>query len=357
MIKPMKIIMIGESLDRQGGIVSVQELILRSSASKVQFEHIATLPNGTLVTKLLVFGKAINQLLWKLIQGNLDVVHIHVSEGGSAYRQMITAWLCQQFRKPVILHTHSCNFHEFYPTVPSLLKNWMSMIYGRCQRFIVLSESWGKFYIENLGINPDQVVVLPNPVKLPPYVPDRTGEPSIRFVFLGRIGQRKGAFDLIQAFAKLPSDQRRTASLVLAGDGEANQARTLVKDLGVEDSVEILNWIDATQRDSLLAQANIFVLPSYNEGLPMALIEAMSWGLSIITTPVGGIPELITHGENGLLVQPGDIQQLSDAMLSLIKNDDFRLTLGSVARRTVEPLDIHCYMPSLTNLYKTVTNS
>jgi glycosyltransferase involved in cell wall biosynthesis len=104
----------------------------------------------------------------------------------------------------------------------------------------------------------------------------------------------------------------------------------------------------------MLAKADVFVLPSYNEGLPMALLEAMSWGLPVITTPVGGIPEVVSNTQNGLLVTPGDIQQLSEAMQSLIKEEKLRLSLGSAARISVAPLDVKDYFGSLKSIYHSV---
>jgi glycosyltransferase involved in cell wall biosynthesis len=84
----------------------------------------------------------------------------------------------------------------------------------------------------------------------------------------------------------------------------------------------------------------------------MALLEAMSWGLPAITTPVGGIPEVVTHNETGLLVDPGDVQQLTEALQSLIEDESLRLKLGSAARQRVTPLDVKHYSCSLHELYR-----
>ncbi|MBF2067349.1 MAG: glycosyltransferase family 4 protein [Calothrix sp. C42_A2020_038] len=347
----MKILMLGESLERQGGIVSVEKLILQEALSNTSIKLIPTLPKGSAIKKLLVFSSAVVQLVGSLLANKADVIHIHISEGGSAYRHMITALITLIFQKPVIMHAHSCNFHEFYPKLPSLIQVWMSWIFSKSTRFIVLSESWKKFYVDNLKLKVEQVTVLPNPVRLPSQVPERQNSSTVSFVFLGRIGQRKGAFDLISAFAKLSEKHKQRASLTLAGDGEGEKARDLVKSLELTSSINILDWVNQTQRDELLNQANVFVLPSYNEGLPMALIEAMSWSLPVITTPVGGIPELVINYDNGLLVNPGDIQQLSDAIESLIKDEQLRLMLGQRARASVAHLDIVNYMNSLTKIY------
>jgi glycosyltransferase involved in cell wall biosynthesis len=208
--------------------------------------------------------------------------------------------------------------------------------------------------VDNLGLKAEQVIVLPNPVKLPSQVPQRLGSHKVSFVFLGRIGPRKGAFDLIKAFACLSAEQKTRSVLTLAGDGDVEQARTLIKSLNLTDYITVLDWLDQEQRDALLAKADVFVLPSYNEGLPMALLEAMSWGLPVITTPVGGIPEVVTHKQNGLLVNPGDTQQLSEAMQSLIEDENLRLSLGSTARLRVIPLDVKNYLTSLSGVYHSV---
>src|SRR4028118_1177300 len=347
----MKILMLGESLERQGGIVSVEKLILEEATPDVIFKHIATLPKGSSLKKVVVFLQAIVELFWRLLQREVDLVHIHVSERGSAFRQAITTLIVMLFRKPVIMHTHSSDFHSFYSKLPGWIKQWMSWVFGSCTRFIVLSDSWKKYYIENLGLKPERVIVLPNPVKLPLQIPQRKGSEKVSFVFLGRIGQRKGAFDLINAFASLPDELKTRSRLTIAGDGEGEKARRLVESLNLTDYITIFDWINQEQRDALLAKADVFVLPSYNEGLPMALLEAMSWGLPVITTPVGGIPEVVTDNGTGLLVNPGDVQQLAEAVQSLIEYESLRLDLGSAARRRVAPLDVKTYSRSLFNLY------
>ncbi len=351
-----KILMLGESLERQGGIVSVEKLILQEATPDIVFKHIPTLPKGSSVKKVVVFGQAIVELFWRLLQKEAELVHIHVSERGSAYRQTMTTLIALVFGTPVIMHTHSSEFHLFYSELPQWIKQGMSWVFGRCARFIVLSESWKKYYIENLGLKPERVIVLPNPVKIPLQIPQRQGSKTVSFLFLGRIGQRKGAFDLINAFAALSDEQKTHSRLTIAGDGEGEQARGLVESLNLTDYITIFDWVDQEQRDALLAEADVFMLPSYNEGLPMALLEAMSWSLPVITTPVGGIPELVTHTQNGLLVNPGDIQRLSEAMQSLIENESLRLSLGSKARVSVSPLNVKDYFASLKSIYHSVFN-
>lgn len=350
----VKIIMLGESLARQGGIVSVEKLILQEAPPNVQIKHIATLVNGSVLDKIVGFGRAIVEFFWTLLSTQSNLIHIHVAERGSAWRKAILTLIGLMFRKPIILHAHGPEFHVFYSKLPQPLKLGLSWIFCRCDRFIVLSESWKNFYIDNVGLKAEQIVVLPNPVKLPAQIPHRASSPQVSFVFLGRIGQRKGTFDLIRAFATLPAEYKSRSRLILAGDGDVTQAQNLIASLSLSNYITVFDWLNSEQRDALLASSDVFVLPSYNEGLPMSLLEAMSWSLPSITTPVGGIPELVTHTKNGLLVNPGDIQQLSAAMQSLIDSENLRLDLGSNARKSVAPFDVKYYFNHLVGIYRSV---
>lgn len=348
----MKVLMIGEGLSKQGGIVSVQKLILEEMPSSIQYRHIATLVDGSKLKKSTAFLKAVLELGWTLLSQDIDLIHTHVSERGSAFRQAITTLVALLFRKPVVMHTHGSEFHLFYEKLPKALQIAMSFVYSRCAHFIVLSKYWEKFYVESLGLSIEKVTVLPNAVRVPEEIPQRSCSGGVFLVFLGRIGQRKGAFDLVTAFANLPAECRSKAKLTMAGDGEGASLRALVESLDLTNSISVVDWISAKQRDSLLEQSDVFILPSYNEGLPMALLEAMSWGLSVITTPVGGIPELVQSEKNGLLVQPGNIEQITAATKSLIENKELRLTLGSAARESMLLFGVKPYCASLVDVYR-----
>jgi len=343
--------MLGPGLQVMGGISSVERLLVAYPPHGVEYVHISTLEDGSVFQKLRVFAIAIYRLTKRLLQRDVDLVHIHFSKRGSTLRKSILMALALAARKPCILHAHGSEFRSFFQSLPLLLQGSIAWLFRRSRRFIVLSESWRTFYQDALRLDAHQLVVLPNPVELPPQVPDRADGDGVRFVFLGRIGARKGAFDLVNAFAQVQSSASRPVHLTLAGDGEVEAARRLVASLQVEPQVEVLSWVDPEQRDALLAASHVFVLPSRNEGLPMSLLEAMGWGLAVITTPVGGIPEVVTDGINGLLVSPGNVDELATAMRSLVENQTFRQELGVQARARVAPLDIRNYAKVLQQVY------
>ncbi len=351
----MKLIMLGPSLDERGGMGSVQTLILNAAPADIQVQHICTwdmkLSKHPTLHMFKVFVWALMIFLWKLLQGEVDLVHFHLAERGSALRMSIITLIAIAFHKPVIIHTHGCEFHLFHAKLPQRIRQLLNWMLQQSTYLIALSESWKDFYMNNCGLTAEQVLVLPNPVSIPNNVPKRVNSNKINFVFLGKINKRKGVFDLLEAFAELAPEHREKSQLILAGSGEVEQVCRLAESLNLKQHITFPGWIDTARRNELLSQADVFVLPSYNEGLPMALLEAMSWGLPVITTPVGGIPETVTHKETGLLVNPGDVQQLAEALQSLIESESLRLDLGSAARKRIAPLDVRIYMSSLFDLY------
>ncbi|MBD2508890.1 glycosyltransferase family 4 protein [Nostoc muscorum FACHB-395] len=349
-----KVIMLGPCLLQQGGISGYEKLFLEYAPSEVQVSHIITHEEGAIALKITVFLKAICEFIWMLIREEVDIVQIQISQRGSVLRQATMALLAWVFHKPIILHAHGSQFHLFYAGLPKWAQKLLSWVICKCRRLIVLSESWKSFYIENLGLKPEQVVVLYNPVKFPYEVPYRSASVKVNLLFLGRIGQRKGAFDLIKAFSFLPTEYKNRSSLIMAGDGDIEEARNLITTLNLQNYIQLPGWIGSNERDILLSKADVFVLPSYNEGLPLAMLEAMAWELPVIVTPVGGIPEIVTQSENGLIVNPGSVEQLSDAIRSLIENEDLRLSLGSKARKSVFHLDIKNHWISFLDLYRSV---
>ena len=351
----LNILMLGASLEQNGGIATVEKLMLKHAAEDVEFQHITSHDEGTILYRIKVFIKAFAALLWNLLNSKSDLIHVHISDGGSLIRKAIITMVAFIFNKPVLMHAHGAEFHKTYSKLPQWAQLVFSQIFRCCDDFIVLSKTWEEYYINNLGLNEKQVIVLPNPTELPAQIPDRTNTSSIKFGFFGRVGARKGTFDLIKAFAQIADASK--SELIIAGDGDIEEARQLAKSLNLENKVQFLGWIDSQTRDKLLANIDVFVLPSYNEGLPMALLEAMGWGLPAIVTPVGGIPELITSTENGLLVNPGDIQQLSEAMQGLIENESLRVSLGNAARETVTPFDVKVYSSQLHQIYSSILES
>jgi glycosyltransferase involved in cell wall biosynthesis len=179
-----------------------------------------------------------------------------------------------------------------------------------------------------------------------------SAECTAKLLFLGRIGEHKGADRILRAIAKLPDAVRGRVRLCMAGDGAVDEACALAEQLGLASQVEIRGWIAGAEKEAWMRQTNVFILPSRNEGLPMAMLEAMAWGKALIVSPVGGIPEFVTDGVEGFLVPPDDIDAIADAIRKLAENPELRMQMGMAARKRVEPLDIQNYRIRLGEIYR-----
>lgn len=133
------------------------------------------------------------------------------------------------------------------------------------------------------------------------------------FVSLGRLGERKGTYDLIKAIERIEV-QIPDIKCYLAGDGDIDRCKQIVEEKKLENNIIIVGWADFDKKLELLKKSSVLVLPSYNEGLPMAILEGMACGKAIISTTVGAIPEVVKE-ENGILIEPGDIKKLSEALI------------------------------------------
>ncbi|MEZ5933587.1 MAG: glycosyltransferase family 4 protein [Alphaproteobacteria bacterium] len=352
--RPLRVLMIGEGLDRQGGIVTVQKLILGMADGELAFRHVATLRDGSVLRKTRVFLQAVVQLIVSLLTRPVDIVHIHVSLGGSVYRQVVTGGITLLAGKPLVMHAHAGEFPEFFARLPGVMQRLTTLVFRRAARVVVLSEHWRTVYRDLLGLAPERLAVLTNPVAIPEALPARAERPVKRLLYLGRMSEPKGAFDLVRAIGLLPEASLKATQLTLAGDGETETIRALVRSLDLEASITVRDWVGPAERDALLEAADIFLLPSYFEGMPMALLEAMSWGLACIATPVGGIPDILRDGVNGILVPAGDHAALARAIDRLIHEPAGRLALGRAARNDMLPYAIDRYASRLRQLYAEV---
>lgn len=353
----MKILMLGPSLTQNGGIATLENHILKYAPPTVTVEHIVTHDEGSVAYRVWVFTQALTQFLTKLIQDPPDVIHLHLSERGSVFRKIILTRIAWQFKKPVIIHTNGAEFHVFFCQLPTPLQTTFRNIFQRCTFFIVLSQQEQKLYQQTLGLKPEQIFILPNSVEIPSEVPGRQNHTQITLAFCGRIGERKGVFDLIQAYSKLPPKLQNCSQLILAGDGEIDRAKALISQLNLNQNIQLMGWINPDEMKKLLEKSDIFILPSYHEGLPLALLEAMGWALPVITTPVAAIPDIVEPDKNGLLVKPGDIEHLCQSMALLINDQSLRLSLGIAARSTVLPLEVHQFWDNLIHIYQQITQN
>lgn len=314
---PLRVLQVGPQASgphSRGGIATVMSLILEHPDPRVVQRHVPTYGDGSRAKKLGLGVSGIARVAGLVATRQVDVVHAHMSFKGSVLRKGLVLRIAQAAGVPTVLHAHSHGFTRWLSGLPAPTR-WAIRTLLHADRWLVLGGRWATEYSEHLRIDPERVSVLHNPTVPAPrglagaqtwraMGPRVESVEPVRALFLGRLGERKGCFDLVEAIAALPDDVRSRLRLIMAGDGDEEGVRAAARRAGIDHLVSFPGWIDAEQRAALLAGADMLLLPSHQEGLPMAVLEGMAAGRLVITTPVGGIPEVITDEENGLLVPP-----------------------------------------------------
>ncbi|MGL6072313.1 glycosyltransferase family 4 protein, partial [Craterilacuibacter sp.] len=297
----------------RGGMLSVVERYQQDGVFKRwDIRLLSPHCEGALWRRLLAALTALMSFSGELLLNRVSLLHCHVAMAGSFWRKSLFALLARTRGVPVVFHLHGSDLKPWYAAQPQWRKNWIRRVLEQCAAVLVLSESWRGFVLD---IAPAaRVTVLHNYVDLPAEPLRQWQQGRVTLLFLGLVGLRKGIFDLLPAF-KQALAACPELFLQIGGNGEIEAAKRQAAELGIASQVEFAGWVDGARKEALLAGADIVVLPSYNEGMPISLMEAMGWALPVISTTVGGIPELVRDGEDGLLYEAGDIDALCQAIL------------------------------------------
>ncbi len=345
-----RIVMLGTDFHTMGGISSVVNVYREAGLfERFPIVYLASHADGGALIKIRYFVNAWLRYLWMLASGRVAALHVHVSTGVSFWRKLCFLLPTYTVGVPAILHLHSGDFDSWHASLPPWLQRLVCRVFDRAAAIIVLSSSWQQ-WVRSVSRNPT-VVAIYNPVRLPPLAGDFATRDPAGLLFLGQFIDRKGAYDLVQAVARVVPAHPQL-KLVMAGNGEVERVRAEVARLKLDKHVEVLDWVGETQKQRLLERASIYVLPSYCEGLPMSVLEAMAAGLPVICTPVGGVPEAVTDGCEGRLIVPGDVDALCEALDALLSRLELRQRMGEAARSKVEStFSVACVLPQVEQLY------
>ena len=252
--------------------------------------------------------------------GNYKIAHLHTAERGSFWRKKFLMDFYHKHGIKVVMHHHAAEFEDFYEKCTEAQKRKVQKVLADADVNIVLSKRLVPMIKEKQP--KARVEVLYNAVNTydnNPYSLD-----ARNVLFMGRLGVRKGTFDLIEAIKRLDKDIPADVKFYLCGDMGENEVRQKVKELGIENRIAHVGWIDGEQKREFMSKSMINCLPSYNEGLPMTILETMAAGIPNISTNIASIPEVLVDGENGYLITPGDVDVLVDRLRKLINEPELR---------------------------------
>lgn len=328
----IKVLVVAPGRRSKGGIsVAVAATLNSSEIASIDTVWIETMDDRSSIHKMLALFTALMIYIIKI--PFFDIVHVHTSSGTSFYRKSLFMAIAILFRKPFILHIHPSHFIKFVEKSGRISKWYIQRFSQLAAAVIALSAGTARS-LQSL-LNVDSVEVLPNPC---PYSvisqnEDKSNPPEI--LFAGKLMAAKGCFELINAFAQVKAKLPKSR-LVMAGNGEVQRFRKFAEVKGLGDYITFTGWIDEDDLLSSYRRATVFCLPSHSEGLPVSILEAMSQGLTVIATPVGGVPDIIKHGYNGILVPVMNESALADSLIFSLSNEQFRSDIGKNATDTIK---------------------
>ena len=343
----MKILMLGPARTVKGGMTSVVDNYFNYGLNqKVDLKYIETINDKNKFLKALKEIKGKIEFLTNVKK--YDIIHIHMASRRSTFRKGKYVRIAKKFNKKVILHIHGAEYKIFFNECNEKQKKYVIKTLNLADKIIVLSEEW-KEYFSKL-VNPQKIVVIYNSIVLPEDL--KKDLETQNLLFLGRFGKRKGIYDLIEVVSKLIVNYPNL-KLYAGGDGEIEKVETMIKNKNMEKNVQLLGWATGKEKERILKDASFYVLPSYNEGMPISLIEGMAYKNVCISTDVGGIPKVINNNVNGVIIKPGDKEKLYSELKKLLDNGELRQKLSKNARKTVEEkFNIENNIEKLIGLYE-----
>ncbi|MDE6486184.1 MAG: glycosyltransferase family 4 protein [Muribaculaceae bacterium] len=342
-----RVLVVATSRKTRGGITSVIKAHETGEQWKKFHCHWAqTHRDGPAWRKVLYFIAGMADFLLRL--PFYDIVHIHTADYGTEKRKQIFAKLTKLFGKKLIVHLHSSG-PEF--SIGGRYRDLYKYSFTHADKVILLSNTWKQEAIKAFHLPYDKMAVLYNPC--PAVKPSAIEEREKYILFAGTLTHRKGYDDLIKAFALIASKHPEWR-LKLAGNGEIWQGKDLTRELGIENQVDFLGWVNGEEKDKAFRHASIYCLPSYSEGFPMGVLDAWAYHLPVVTTPVGGILDVGIDGENMMLFSPGDIKALAHRIEMLI---DDKEVYNKIMCASIEFADVIFDVATITDNLSDVYNS
>lgn len=348
-----KICMIVQDPMVKGGIAAVVNGYYGSKLeNQYNVTYLQSYRDGNKCQKLVKAIKAYIKFLFIIISNKPDIIHMHTSFGASFYRQIPFIYMARFRNVPVINHIHGPEFDNFFEQASNRKKNLIKIIYNKCTRLITLSEEWKQNFLKI--VPEDKIVVIENYSILIKDLND-SDRSRKQVLFLGAINERKGCFDMPMIIEKV-IEQVPDAKFVIAGDGELERLKTCFRKKKLDGCCSFPGWVRGKEKDRLLRESGVFFLPSYNEGMPMAILDAMGYEMPIVSTNVGGIPKIVQNGINGYTCNPGDIETIAGCLVNLLSNQSLAKKMSVASTNLIkEKYTLDKHFERLFELYEIVS--
>ena len=314
--KKSKVLFVATSRQTMGGITSVLKRYEKMEIwNKYRCDWLETQINKGMVLKLWYMIKAYITMLF--IVPRYDIVHFHTVPGNSLIVQMPVFLYSKLWRKKTIVHLHVGN--QLYEYRDNKIMNF---VLNNATKVVTLAMVINGYLKDLYSIDG---AVIYNPIS---KQPKRELSNTEKFIFFAAyLIKDKGYTTLLEAFSSI-SRKYPDWNLVIAGTGELEEARKLCNEFGITRQVTIHNWLSRQQMDEMYEKAGIFCIASLKEGFPMSFLEAASYGVPVVSTPVGGLVDVLQDGENSMVFDFNNSKQLAQKLDVLIENEELRKTIS-----------------------------
>ena len=335
-----RVLQMGPDPEIGGGMAtSIRGLLFSPLAERYELQFVPTYRGPERLGGLAIFACALGRLLIWSLRGRGRIVHIHATVRGSSYRKSACVLVAKALRRRVVLHVHSGagDIRTFAGGRGRLSLAFFRAAFAAADAVLAVSEASAEALKQAYGVR--EIEVVPNAA---PYVPPfrdfrLPSAAGVQIAYLGGFANSAKGGDTLVAALKIALQREPRLRVTLAGPGKLPASANEL--LAGADTVSWAGWLDGAQKDQLLRAAQVLVISSRSEGLPMVLLEAMAHEMAVIATEVGGIPEVLDSEVEGLLVPAEQPEALAAALCRVAGDQALRERLALGARQRVERLD------------------
>lgn len=347
------VLVVGPGLGQVGGVATFIEILATSPviAEKYRILRLDTtrsaqdlgLENRFSLTNINYLVRQVIQFIIVNMREKPGLIHVQVTSGLAFWKSALFIFLGKLFGIGTVAHLHGGMFDKYYASCKPWVKNFIRRVFRASDVVIALSEKWRRFLLEEVGSDV-RVEIASNPVDCLFAEALKEGRSAAGnrqkvILFLGSLGKRKGVFDILMAAPSIFKNHP-DAQFIFAGAeesrGEKLRIDELCREKKLDEKVAFIGVVTGKEKVELFQNAMIYILPSYGENLPFSLLEAMALGLPVVTTPVGAIPEIVKDGENGFLVEPGDVNAIASCVNRLLRDELLRRAMSDANQARIK---------------------
>ena len=325
----MKILVLCGDLKQLGGVTNFYLMLMPYLGKNYTFLPRVLVKN--VIVKIFIFLYTLFRFIYYMMFGRYDLVLLNPSLGKTAVqRDMVYAFLTKKiFRKKLMVFWHGWDFNYEKNIDAEMIKRFQQTFFKAEKMFVLASafekslRKWGYQNSVQLMTTCYRDFEISRKQEKSPSQP-------VQLLFLSRVEIAKGIIELLDAFKIILTQYKEiSVKLIIAGDGNSlHEVKNYVEDNTISD-IEFTGYIRGKEKEVVLGKSDIFILPSYGEGMPCALLEAMGAGLAVITTGVGGIPDFFENGKMGYMIDSANPEKIADAILKLLNHPDLIQKIGA----------------------------